>query len=121
MRSRTHESRELIGKPVWQALPDLRGQGFEELLDGVARSGVPFVGRGVKLRVQPVPGGPVLERYIDMLYQPVLGEDGKANGMFVQGHDVTDAITAQLALQESADRLSDGMKAARMFVCCSAK
>jgi PAS domain S-box-containing protein len=108
--------RELIGKPVWQALPDLRGQGFEELLDGVASSGVPFVGRGVKLRVQPVPDGPVLERYIDMLYQPVLGEHGKATGIFVQGHDVTDAITAQLALQESADRLSDGMKAARMFV-----
>ena len=108
--------RDLIGKPVWQALPEVQGQGFEELLDGVASSGVPFVGRGVKLRVQPVADGPVTERYVDMLYQPVFGEAGKATGIFVQGHDVTEAITAQLAQQESADRLSDGMNAARMVV-----
>ena len=108
--------RELIGKPVWQALPEVQGQGFEELLDQVMRSGEPFVGRGLKLRVQPQAGGPVFERYIDMLYQPIMGKDGKATGLFVQGHDVTDAVTAQHAQQESADRLSDGMNAARMMV-----
>ncbi len=108
--------RELIGKPVWQALPEVQGQGYEELLDRVTRSGEPYVGRGIKLRVQKVAGGPVSERYIDMLYQPVFGSDGKATAIFVQGHDVTDAITAQQAQQESADRLSDGMNAARMMV-----
>ena len=108
--------RELIGKPVWQALPEVQGQGFEELLDRVARTGEPFVGRGVKLRVQPVPGGPVSERFIDLLYQPIMGKDGKSTGLFVQGHDVTDVYTAQMAQQESADRLSDGMNAARMMV-----
>ncbi len=108
--------RDLIGKPVWQALPEVQGQGYEELLDRVTRTGVPYVGRGIKLLVQKVAGGPVSERYIDMLYQPVFGNDGKATGIFVQGHDVTDAITAQQAQQESADRLSDGMNAARMMV-----
>jgi PAS domain S-box-containing protein len=107
--------RELIGKPVWQALPEVRGQGFEELLDRVTSSGQPFVGRGVKLRVQPVAGGPVSERYIDMLYQPIF-KNGRASGIFVQGHDVTDAYTAQLAEQVSAERLSEGMNAARMVV-----
>ncbi|WP_426102548.1 PAS domain-containing protein [Massilia sp. TSP1-1-2] len=108
--------RELIGKPVWQALPEVQGQGYEELLDRVTSTGEPFVGRGIKLRVQPVAGGPVSERYIDMLYQPVFGNDGKAIGIFVQGHDVTDAVTAQFAQRESAERLSDGMNAARMLV-----
>ena len=108
--------RELIGKPVWQALPEVQGQGYEELLDRVSRSGEPFVGRGIKLRVQPVANGPVSERYIDMLYQPILDKDGKATGLFVQGHDVTDVYTAQLAQRESAERLSDGMNAARMVV-----
>jgi PAS domain S-box-containing protein len=108
--------RELIGKPVWQALPEVQGQGYEELLDSVARTGEPFVGRGVKLRVQLVPGGPVAERYIDLLYQPIMGKDGKSSGLFVQGHDVTEVYTAQMAQQESADRLSDGMNAARMMV-----
>ncbi len=108
--------RELVGKPVWDALPEVRGQGFEQLLDDVMHSGEPFVGRGLKVQVQRLRNGPVTERFIDVLYQPMLGKNGEVTGIFVQGHDVTDAHTAQLAEIESAERLSDGMNAARMVV-----
>jgi PAS domain-containing protein len=33
--------RELIGKAVWEALPEVAGQGFEEFLDSVYRTGKP--------------------------------------------------------------------------------
>jgi PAS domain S-box-containing protein len=108
--------RELIGKPVWDALPEVRGQGYEELLDEVVRSGEPFVGRSLKVQVQRLRNGPVIERFIDVLYQPMHGKNGEITGIFVQGHDVTDAHTAQLAKIESAERLSEGMNAARMVV-----
>ena len=108
--------RELIGKPVWQALPEVQGQGYEKLLDDVIATRTPFVGRGLKVNVQRVANGPVVERYIDLLYQPMLGKDGKVSGIFVQGHDVTDAHTARIKEMESAERLSEGMNAARMMV-----
>ncbi len=108
--------RELVGKPVWQALPDLAGQGYEELLDRVRSTGEPFVGRNLKVQVQPVQNGPVFDRFIDLLYQPMYGKDGRVYGIFAQGHDVTDAHTARIKEIESAERLSEGLDAARMMV-----
>src|SRR5476649_1716088 len=99
--------REIIGKPVFEAFPDVAGQGFEELLDGVYKTGKPFLGRGIKFQVQKVAGGPFTELYIDLLYQPFFAPDGvTVTGIFAQGQDVTDIHQANLALQE-ADRRKD--------------
>ena len=108
--------RELIGKPVWQALPEVQNQGYEELLDQVVATREHFVGRNLKVSVQPLPNGPVSERFVDLLYQPLFGKEGQVTGIFVQGHDVTDANTARAKEIESAERLSEGMDAARMMV-----
>jgi hypothetical protein len=47
--------RELVGKPVWEALPEVRGQGFEERLDRVVATGEPYVGREVPVTVARTP------------------------------------------------------------------
>jgi len=49
--------REIIGKPLFEALPEVRGQGFEELLAGVVTTGEPFVGREVPVMIARTPGG----------------------------------------------------------------
>jgi PAS domain S-box-containing protein len=108
--------RAIIGKPVLEALPELRGQGFKELLDGVYESGRAFVGHGVAAQLQREPHGPLRQAHVDLLYQPLLGPDGKVNGIFVQGHDVSATHAAQLARRESEERLAEGMMAARMIV-----
>jgi PAS domain S-box-containing protein len=108
--------RDLIGKPLLEALPEMRGQGFEELLAEVRRSGKPFVGRDVKAQLQRAAGAPVVEAWIDVLYQPMFDKNGVVTGIFAQGHDVSESHAAQLAERESAERLADGMVAARMVV-----
>ena len=40
--------RDIIGMPRMEALPEMQGQGFEELLAEVRRSGKPFFGRDLK-------------------------------------------------------------------------
>src|SRR6185369_2923346 len=42
---------DIIGRPVWQAIPDARGQGYEALLDSVRDTGVPVTGRESSLRL----------------------------------------------------------------------
>lgn len=96
--------RELIGKNIREALPELAGQGFYELLDRVFASGEPFVGRGVRVFLQRQPGAPLDAAYVDFVYQPILGSDGKVAGIFVQGHDMTVQMQVQAALQESEAR-----------------
>ena len=85
--------RALVGRAVRDALPEVQGQGYFELLDQVFQSGEPFVGHAVPLRVQRDqndPEAPLEERFIDFIYQPIRDAHGKVSGIFVEGSDVTE-------------------------------
>jgi len=81
--------RALVGKAVRDALPEVQGQGYFELLDQVYQSGQPFVGHAVPLRVRRDPDAPLEEHFIDFVYQPIHDQQGKVAGIFVEGSDVT--------------------------------
>ncbi|WP_227496694.1 response regulator [Massilia litorea] len=95
--------RDIIGKPVREALPELAGQGFFELLDDVYQSGQPHVGRGVPLTVHR-PDGAAVASYIDFVYQPIFDENGSVLGIFSQGSDVTEqVINARSLVQKQSE------------------
>ena len=96
--------RDLIGKPVREAVPEVEGQGLFELLDKVYRSGEPFSGRSVAVRLQREPGAPSEERLLDFVFQPILDSQGAVAGIFADGYDVTERILAETALRESEER-----------------
>ena len=81
--------RQIVGKSAREALPEVAGQGFFELLDRVYTTGEPFVGHALPLRVQVEPGGPLVERFVDFVYQPIRDASGAVSGIFVEGSDVT--------------------------------
>jgi diguanylate cyclase (GGDEF)-like protein len=101
--------RDLVGKPVREALPELEGQGFFELLDGVYASGEPYVGRGVPIEVRDGVAGNAEMHYVDFVYQPIMDETGAVTGIFVQGSDVSQEKFSQDRLQYMAthDALTD--------------
>lgn len=92
--------RDLIGLPVAVALPEILGQGFIELLDEVFHSGRPFIGRKMEANLQRAPGSPLEKRYLNLVYQPIVEADGSISGIFAEGHDVTDQVVSEAALQE---------------------
>lgn len=94
-------NRDVLGAPVREALPEIAGQGFFELLDEVYRSGQPFVGRAMRVSLQAAPDAERQERYLDLVYQPILGADGETIGIFVQGNDITDLVHTEQALREN--------------------
>jgi signal transduction histidine kinase len=93
--------RDIIGKPVFEALPEAKGQGFEELLDRVIQTGQPYVGRAAPIQLQRRPGEPPVELYLDFVYQPIHGPDDTTLGIFVQGHGVTDRERALKRLEDA--------------------
>ena len=101
--------RDIIGKPVREALPEIEGQGFFELLDGVYTSGQPFVGRALRVVVERAPEGEAEELMLDLVYQPILDHRGEVSGIFVQGHDITE----QKRLEAALARLLERERAAR--------
>ena len=95
--------RDLIGKTVREALPELEGQGFFELLHDVYRSGQAFTGRAMPVRLQPEPGAETVEHLLDFVFQPIV-EDGEVTGIFAEGYDVTERELAEQKLRESDER-----------------
>ena len=96
---------DLIGKTVAEALPETATQGYVEKLDAVFSSGQSFSSVGSRYAMQPVPGGPVNERYIDFIYQPLKDATGSISGIFVEGIDVTERKRAEAALKQLNETL----------------
>jgi signal transduction histidine kinase len=86
--------RDLIGRPVLDALPEIRGQGFESLLDSVVASGTPFVGREVPVTLHRESGADPEQRYLDFVYYPIHDPDGQT-GVVAHGYDITEHVLAR--------------------------
>jgi PAS domain S-box-containing protein len=105
-------NRDVVGRAIADALPDAAAQGYLDLLDRVYRTGTAFAAKGAKYEVQPIPGGPVDERFVDFVYQPITDASGAVTRIFVEGFDVTDRITAEAQWRESEERLRLATEAA---------
>ena len=99
--------RELVGRPVRDALPELIDQGFVELLDRVYRTGEPFIGHAMPTRVGR---SDPQERFFDFVYQPIFESDGAVSGIFAQGFDVTERVLFQSQQKLLLDELNHRVK-----------
>ena len=93
--------RDVIGKTVREALPEIVDQGFVDLLDGVYRTGESFSGKQIEVNLPASPSGELRARKIDFVYAPIKEPDGSVSGIFVEGIDVTERARAE---REARDR-----------------
>jgi signal transduction histidine kinase/ActR/RegA family two-component response regulator len=98
--------RELVGKPIREALPELAGQGIFEILDNVRQTKEPFVGRSVHVVLNRGVDNNPDDCYFDFVYQPLFSDDETIDTIMVVAHDVTELASAK-AEAESANRLKD--------------
>ncbi len=97
--------RQVIGKSVREALPELEGQGFFEQLDQVYKTGEPYRGQGMKIALRNNNDEPAEERILDFVYQPIKADDGRITAIFVEGTDVSELSFANAALRLREDHL----------------
>jgi signal transduction histidine kinase len=87
--------RDIIGKPLLEAIPEIRDQGFNDILTKVYESGEPWVGREAPVQLQRTPDAPLEVRYLDMVFQPLTEADGTRSGIVVHGSDSTAQVLAR--------------------------
>lgn len=87
--------RQVLGKPLREAMPELEGQGYFETLDRVFASGEAFVGEGVAMWIRRDPQEDLEPCFVDFVYQPMRSPQGQVTGVVCQGYDVTQRVFAE--------------------------
>ena len=98
--------REVLGRPIVEALPEVLDQGYLHLLDEVYRTGEPYIGRKVAYDSGIAQAGSGPCHIVDVVFQPCKDDAGRVNGIFVQGLDLTPqvALERHLSLTEARHR-----------------
>lgn len=108
--------RPLTGLPLLTAMPELRGQGVDDLLRGVMRTGKPHVGREAHFKMDRLGEGLTEDTYWDFIYAPLKSGDGSIDRVIVVCTDVTDQVLARLEREKSIAELSRALHFSGVFV-----
>jgi PAS domain S-box-containing protein len=97
--------RDIIGKAVRQAQPEVEAQGYLEILDRVYRTGESFEAKEKSLLLRRGGKDQALEqRFINVAWQALREVDGTISGVFIHGVDVTELVGSREALRASEER-----------------
>jgi PAS domain S-box-containing protein len=117
--------RNLVGKPVRKALPELSGQGFYEMLDSVYQTREPISREAARIVLQQEKGGPESEAFLDFTYHPIFDSADQVTGVFVQGLDRTESVKSargrELLLRELNHRVKNLFSVAISMVTMTAR
>jgi PAS domain S-box-containing protein len=95
--------RDITGMKVREALPELHGQGYFELLDEVYRTGK-TISLPQSKAVLSKDNGLLQEFFFNITYLPFRGIDGVIQGVLQFAFDVTEQAQSVLKLKESEER-----------------
>jgi PAS domain S-box-containing protein len=89
---------DIIGLSLFEALPEVKGMGYEELLAGVLATGVPHVAH--EMPAVHDRQGRRDTVYWNFVYLPVRQEDGQITGVMVVANEVTEQVVARQQVQD---------------------
>ncbi|GAB3969760.1 PAS domain-containing protein [Spirosoma terrae] len=93
---------DLVGKSLLDALPELAGQGFDQLLNQVVNTGTAYIANEVA--VDLVRNNKLETIYVDLTYQPRRDTNNHIVGILVVATDVTQQVLARKKIEESEAR-----------------
>ena len=96
--------RELLGKPVLEALPEITNQEISVILQDVYRNDKTFEGLELKIPLARHENGIIEDRFFNFIYQPRHDVHGKVDGILVFVFEVTDIVSSKILLEESEKR-----------------
>lgn len=95
--------RKLLGRPIFEALPELVGTPLQEVLLNVYITGEPFEINELLIPVAEYEGGPTRDRYFSFNYQARRDENNKVDGILVFVFEVTGMKNVQQDLREARE------------------
>lgn len=96
------KGRSVIGKPLREALPELVGQPFLDILDRIYQTGEPHSEQGA--RADLVIDGELHTFYYDYTYKPLKNAMGEVYAILDMAVDVTEQVVSRQELEQSEER-----------------
>ena len=105
--------REVLGKPLFEALPELAGQAAQQIITDVYRTGQPFVGNEVVVFLER--HGVREECFFNLIYQPTLDLAGQVEGILLHAFEVTEHVRSRRAAEALAANLATSEERFRLL------
>lgn len=102
--------RDLLGKPLFVALPELEDTPIHEILLEVYQKGKTFEGREMKVPLSRSAGGPIKNYYFNFIYQARLNLQGEIDGVITFAYEVTGFVNARQKAEELASQVEHHAK-----------
>ncbi len=96
---------ELVGKTIREALPELEGQPFFDILDNVYRTGEPFFGSEMTAAVEDSTSGLTVHPIFNFIYQPTRDSEGNVDGILAFVSEVTEQVLARRQVESQKELL----------------
>jgi PAS domain S-box-containing protein len=94
---------QLLGKPMFEALPEVRDQGFREVLDKVLHTGEAFAAQEVTTLLRRKEGLQTV--HLNFVYQPLRDAAGRLTSVAIVATEVTEQVAARRQVAETNERL----------------
>ncbi|PJJ79265.1 ATP-binding protein [Mucilaginibacter auburnensis] len=101
-----------FNRPLLEVVPELKAQGFGDIMDHIYRTGERFVTS--EIPVVLTKGGKTATTYIHLTVEALRNEDGQITGMMAVAADVTDQVAARHELEKVTDTLKLSLEAANL-------
>ncbi|MEO6903373.1 MAG: PAS domain-containing protein [Bacteroidia bacterium] len=103
---------DFIGKPLFESLPELEGQGIREMLEGVLTNGIAFNGKDINVILNR--NGHSEQTFFNFTYQPLKEEEGVTKGVMVVCNEVTSEVLAKKKIEENERLLQVAVDSAKL-------
>ncbi|HYG59142.1 MAG TPA: GAF domain-containing protein [Symbiobacteriaceae bacterium] len=94
--------RPLLGRKIREAMPELEGQGFHDLLDRVYATGVAYEATEARVLIDRRSDGNLVEGSFNFVYEPMRNGDGEVEGIMIFAVDVTEQVRDRWRVEELA-------------------
>jgi signal transduction histidine kinase len=99
-------AQQVLGQPYFEALPETAGQGFEQILAQVLKTGQPFSVTEAPVQLPRAHTGQPVQGFVNFVFQPLFNEQGRTSGLLAMGTEVTEQVLARQQVQELNEELA---------------
>lgn len=108
------DTEKVTGKPLYEAVPEVKDQGYEDLMNEVLQTGNAYSANEMKVNLNR--GIQTETLYINVSYQPIREPDNSISGIIAMAVDVTEQVMARKKIEEANDKTKLAIEIAQVGV-----